>query len=91
MDEQMTMTPEQTQWFAATFTRLADTVGLAIRGKDRVVRLAWTCLLAEGHLLLEDNPGTGKTQLAKALANTVAGTHSRIQFTPTCCPATSPA
>ena len=41
-----------------------------------------TALLAEGHILLEDAPGTGKTQLAKALAATVQGTHSRIQFTP---------
>ena len=57
-------------------------VEVAVRGKDRPVRLALTCLLSEGHLLLEDNPGTGKTQLARALANTVQGSHSRIQFTP---------
>jgi MoxR-like ATPase len=57
-------------------------VAIAIRGKDQVIRYALTCLLSEGHLLLEDNPGTGKTQLAKAIANTVQGTHSRIQFTP---------
>src|SRR2546430_6608593 len=54
----------------------------AIMGKDHVVRLALTCLLSEGHLLLEDFPGTGKTSLAKALANTVKGSHARIQFTP---------
>jgi MoxR-like ATPase len=54
----------------------------AIVGKTHVVRLALTCLLSEGHLLLEDFPGTGKTVLAKSLANTVQGTHSRIQFTP---------
>jgi MoxR-like ATPase len=78
----MTITPEHAQWFADTFQQLANNVGLAVRGKDRVVRLALTCLLAEGHLLLEDNPGTGKTQLAKALANTVKGTNHRIQFTP---------
>jgi len=78
----LTSTPEQAQWFANTFTQMANNIELAVRGKDRVVRLALTCLLSEGHLLLEDNPGTGKTQLAKALANTVKGSHSRIQFTP---------
>ena len=78
----MPITPEQAQWFANTFTQMADNVELAVRGKDRVVRLALTCMLSEGHLLLEDYPGTGKTQLAKAMANTVKGSHSRIQFTP---------
>ncbi|HPG15439.1 MAG TPA: MoxR family ATPase [Microthrixaceae bacterium] len=78
----MTISPEQAQWFANTFTQMVDNIELAVRGKERVVRLALTCLLSEGHLLLEDNPGTGKTQLAKALANTVRGSHSRIQFTP---------
>ena len=78
----MTITPEQTQWFANTFTQLADNIELAVRGKDRPVRLVLTCLLSQGHMLLEDYPGTGKTQLAKALANTIKGTHSRIQFTP---------
>ena len=78
----MSISPEQVQWFSSTFQQLVNNVDLAIRGKDHVVRLALTCMLSEGHLLLEDNPGTGKTQLAKAMANTVAGTHSRIQFTP---------
>jgi MoxR-like ATPase len=78
----MTLPAEQVQRFANTFTQLTNNVGMAIRGKERVIRLSLTCMLSRGHLLLEDNPGTGKTQLAKALANTVAGTHSRIQFTP---------
>ena len=76
------MTPEQTAWFAETFDTLVANVGEALLGKDHVVRLALTCMLAEGHLLLEDAPGTGKTSLAKAIAATVHGTHSRIQFTP---------
>ena len=72
----MSITAEQTQWFAQTFEKLADNIERAVLGKRRVVRLALTCLLSEGHLLLEDYPGTGKTQLARALANTVQGSNS---------------
>lgn len=81
------MTPEQAAWFAETFDKLVANVEQAIVGKDHPVRLALTCLLSEGHLLLEDVPGTGKTVLAKSIANTVQGTHSRIQFTPDLLPA----
>jgi MoxR-like ATPase len=76
------MTPEQAGWFADTFTRLVENMEQAIVGKPHAIRLALTCLLSEGHLLLEDFPGTGKTSLAKSLANTVQGVSSRIQFTP---------
>jgi MoxR-like ATPase len=78
----MAITNDQAQWFNQTFEQIVSNVEIAIRGKRDVIRLAVTCMLSEGHLLLEDNPGTGKTQLAKALANSVQGTHSRIQFTP---------
>ncbi len=78
----MTMTRDEAAWFADTFDKLVSHVEQAVLGKTDTVRLAMTCLLSEGHLLLEDNPGTGKTMLAKAIANTVQGTHSRIQFTP---------
>jgi MoxR-like ATPase len=53
-----------------------------VQGKDDVVRLALVTLLAEGHLLIEDVPGVGKTTLAKALAASVDATVRRIQFTP---------
>ena len=78
----MTIQSDQAAWFAETFGKLTTNVEQAILGKTHVVRLALTCLLSDGHLLLEDVPGTGKTMLAKALANTVQGTQNRIQFTP---------
>ena len=78
----MEVTAGNAHWFADSFTRITDNVGQALLGKEEVIRLALTCMFAEGHLLLEDAPGTGKTALARAIAATVHGTHSRIQFTP---------
>ncbi|MDQ4215244.1 MoxR family ATPase [Microbacterium capsulatum] len=78
----MTMTPEQAAWFQGTFARLVDNVDRALQGKRDVVGLVLSSMLAEGHVLLEDAPGTGKTSLAKAIAATVQGTSTRIQFTP---------
>ncbi len=78
----MTMTPEHAAFFADMFARLTDNVGQALLGKSPVIRLALTCMLAEGHLLLEDAPGTGKTALARAIAASVHGSQNRIQFTP---------
>ena len=78
----MTIQASEAAWFAETFGKLVANVEQAVLGKTHVVRLALTCMLSDGHLLLEDVPGTGKTMLAKALANTVQGTHNRIQFTP---------
>ncbi|WP_062130723.1 AAA family ATPase [Demequina aestuarii] len=78
----MTVTEEQADWFASTYSALADNVERAVLGKRHVVELAFTAMISEGHLLLEDVPGTGKTSLARALAQTVKGTSTRIQFTP---------
>ncbi|MDR1237070.1 MAG: MoxR family ATPase [Propionibacteriaceae bacterium] len=68
--------------FAGRFSELANNMSIALLDKMHPIRLALTTLFAGGHLLLEDAPGTGKTALARALAKTIAGTHSRIQFTP---------
>ena len=62
--------------------RIAVAVGTVVVGKPDVVRLALTVLLAEGHLLIEDVPGVGKTTLAKAVARAVDAEVRRIQFTP---------
>ena len=78
----MSITQEQASWFADAFERLVQNVDQAILGKQRVIRLALATLFSQGHMLLEDYPGTGKTVLAKSLARTLDGSNSRIQFTP---------
>ena len=78
----MTMTPEQATWFSGIFGRLVANVEQVLLGKTFVIRLAFTALLSEGHLLLEDFPGTGKTSLARAIAQSVDGSNNRVQFTP---------
>jgi MoxR-like ATPase len=70
------------QGFVQQFDRLVGNVSRVVHGKDQVVRAALTCVLAEGHLLIEDVPGVGKTSLARAIAASVALTWNRIQFTP---------
>ncbi|ONH54714.1 ATPase [Frankia sp. CcI49] len=69
-------------WFAERCAALVHNVETLIRGKTEIVRLVTVCMAAEGHVLIDDVPGTGKTSLAKAVANSVAGTMRRIQFTP---------
>jgi MoxR-like ATPase len=68
--------------FAGLFEAVTGNMARAIQGKDDVIGLALTCLLAEGHLLIEDVPGVGKTSLAKALAASLECDWHRIQFTP---------
>ncbi|AYF98833.1 AAA family ATPase [Protaetiibacter intestinalis] len=78
----MTMTPEQASSFHETFGRLVSGVEQVLLGKTFVVRLGFIALFSEGHLLLEDFPGTGKTSLARAIAQSLDGSSNRIQFTP---------
>jgi MoxR-like ATPase len=68
--------------FAVRFRQIEDNVETVVRGKRHQIRLALVALVAEGHLLIEDVPGVGKTMLAKAIARSVDCSFRRIQFTP---------
>src|ERR1700758_603575 len=68
--------------FAGTVDRISAAIQSVIEGKAEVIRLVLTVLLAEGHVLIQDVPGVGKTMLAKALARSVDCSVGRIQFTP---------
>lgn len=67
---------------AAVAGRITENIQRVINGKDEAIRIALVTLLSEGHLLVEDVPGVGKTTLAKALARSIDCAVSRIQFTP---------
>jgi MoxR-like ATPase len=79
------MLPRETMEAAASLgsrlTELEAALGVSVRGKADVVRLSVVCLLAKGHLLIEDVPGVGKTTLAQALARSVRCGFHRLQFT----------
>jgi MoxR-like ATPase len=81
------LTPAEVRAFAGVAQRLTASIGTVLLGKPKVVRLVVTALLAEGHVLLEDSPGLGKTTLARAVAASVLGQWRRIQFTPDLLPA----
>jgi MoxR-like ATPase len=82
----VTDTGQQADRTLAELVQLAQQVSAAVQtvitGKPAAVRLALTVLLAEGHILIEDVPGVGKTQLAKALAKSIDCSVRRVQFTP---------
>lgn len=67
--------------------QVVEAVETVILGKSEVVRLAVACLLSNGHLLIEDIPGVGKTMLARALSRSIGGVFKRAQFTPDLLPA----
>ena len=82
MSAEAPLSPEDATRFAANAEAIIDNVAGFIQGKRDVISLAVTCLLAEGHLLLEDVPGVGKTSLARSIAATLGMSWHRIQFTP---------
>ena len=68
--------------FEEQFEALVGNVERVIQGKREVIQMALACLVADGHLLIEDVPGVGKTMLAKAISRSIDGSWHRIQFTP---------
>jgi MoxR-like ATPase len=78
---------EPTRTFASLFDAITSNIARVVQGKKEAIDLAVSCLLAEGHLLIEDVPGVGKTSLAKAMAASVHCSWKRVQFTPDLLPA----
>ena len=76
------VTPQQIATFSERFDRIASNVEKVIQGKRDVIELVLLALVAEGHVLVEDVPGVGKTQLAKSVARSIDSIFNRIQFTP---------
>jgi MoxR-like ATPase len=70
------------QDFGRRFREIEENVERVVQGKHREIRLALAALIAEGHILIEDVPGVGKTMLAKAIARSIDCSFRRIQFTP---------
>ena len=75
-------TTDEWERFASSFARISNNIERVIQGKHEEVHLALVCLIAEGHLLIEDVPGVGKTMLAKSIARSIDCSFRRIQFTP---------
>ncbi len=68
--------------FKRQFETIAENIGRVIKGKDDVIRLSLSAILAEGNILFEDLPGTGKSMLARAIAQSISASVSRVQCTP---------
>jgi len=81
------LSPADVEAIRATADRMQANIERVIVGKSEIVRLALVALLCEGHILLEDVPGTGKTTLARAIARSLGCSFRRIQFTPDLMPA----
>lgn len=78
----MPVTPDQLAWFGDRYQAVAGNIEQVIQGKRPSIELVVTSLVSEGHVLIEDVPGVGKTLLAKSLARSIDCTFQRIQFTP---------
>lgn len=76
------LTEDQVNWFSTTFSKIASNIEKVIQGKRSAIERVLLCLIGEGHVLIEDVPGVGKTQLAKSLARSIDCQFNRIQFTP---------
>lgn len=81
------LTPEVAEALGALYAQIVESVQRVVYAEDTLVQLAVGCLLAQGHLLVEDYPGVGKTTLAKALARSLGLNFHRVQFTADLLPA----
>lgn len=78
----MSLSPDDLAWFDDRFRTVTNNIERVIQGKKATIELVVSSLIAEGHVLIEDVPGVGKTLLAKSLARSIDCTFQRIQFTP---------
>lgn len=76
------MMSQEFEWFQQWFAAIVDNIGQVVKGKREQVGVVVLAVFAEGHVLLEDYPGTGKTTLAKSISASIEGSWNRIQFTP---------
>jgi len=78
----VSLSPDDLAWFDDRFRTVTNNIERVIQGKKATIELVVSSLIAEGHVLIEDVPGVGKTLLAKSLARSIDCTFQRIQFTP---------